>query len=171
VKSKFVLGVLTVTGILALSSTVAQAGAGGVPVPLTSFFSCHAISGVNLGIPVDVYSDETADPSTRTDVVIGQAALACAQVFLWPTGANPVQGTDINPKVAIPPPGTGFLQLRELKCYTAETPGKKTGQTTLFNVIDRLFGGLQSLFGGTESVQGTPDTKYICGPAGFSQPQ
>ena len=56
-KGKVVLGVLAVTGILALSSTVAQAG-GGIPVPLTSFFVCHGLIGASdQNQVVDAYSD------------------------------------------------------------------------------------------------------------------
>ena len=162
-KSKVVLGLLTVTGILALTSTVAQAG-GGSPVPLTSFFVCHAITGGNLGKQVDVYSDEVGTPTTRTNVTIGQAILACAQAWLWPAGTqDPVPGTDINPRIPDPSkPPPSFKQAFELKCYSASGPGKKTGQTTFYSAEDVLFNG-------TEQVQGTPDVRYICGPSIFGQ--
>lgn len=159
-RGKVVLGVLAMTGILALSAAVAQAGGGGVPSTLTSFFVCHAISGANVGKVVDVYSDEVGTPNTRTNITIGQSILACAQALLWPAGATPIAGTDISPKI---PDGIGgFKQPFELKCYSAQGPGKKTGQATLYNAEDALFG---PEFG----IQGSPDVRLICGPSQFSQ--
>jgi hypothetical protein len=161
-KGKFVLGILVVTGLLALSSTAAQAGSGGTPSALTSFFVCHSISGANLvGANVDVYSDEVGTPTARTNVTLGQAVLACAQAWLWPAGTPAVEGTDINPRI-----GT---QAFELKCYTAQSPGKKTGQTTLYNAEDVLFDMFGGTEGGTEVVQGTPEVRYVCGPSKFTQ--
>src|SRR5215467_5780247 len=44
-RREVVSGVLAVMGILALSAGAAQAGNGGVPFPLTSFFVCDGING------------------------------------------------------------------------------------------------------------------------------
>jgi hypothetical protein len=171
VKVKVVLGVLAVTGILALSSTAAHAGDGGKPSVLTSFFVCHAINGANVGREVDVYSDEVGAVSspnpapfgaTRTLVTIGQAVLACAQALVFPAGANPPVpngppvGNEIIPQ--IPSGATGF----ELKCYTAST-NKKSGEVGLFNAEDALFGGTEL------GIPAARDIRLICGPAAFSQ--
>src|SRR5262245_1632543 len=161
VTRKAVFSILTAAGLLALSSTAAHAGAGGTPSALKSFFVCHSITGAAPEVtPVDIYSDEVGTPVNRTNITIGQAILACAQAWFWPAGTvNPKEGTDISPKI---PEGTGFKQLFELKCYTAEGPGRKTGQTTAYSAEDAL--------SGSQPVQGSPDVRMICGPAGFSQP-
>jgi len=44
-RRQVVSGVLAVMGILALSAGAAQAGSGGKPFPLTSFFVCNGING------------------------------------------------------------------------------------------------------------------------------
>jgi len=163
------LGVLAVTGILALSSTVAQAGSGGVPSALTSFFVCHPINGSSLGVSVDFYSDEAGAPTTptRTNVTIGQAILACAQALLWPAGTqNPPLGTDIPPFVP------GNPSPFELKCYSASggdpvqtQPGpKKAGQATTVNIRDGLYPGHDEL-----GVAAFPSTQLICGPAAITR--
>jgi len=172
VKGKVVLGVLAVTGILALSSTVAKAG-GGVPTALTSFFVCHGINGADVGKNVDVYSDEVGvNPNpgaSRTNVTIGQAILACAQAFLFHAGADPVfplaaDANNISPRISNPTPF-------ELKCYAASA-SKKSGEVGLFNVEDALFGLTLSppATSGTETgIPGSRDVRLICGPASFSQ--
>ncbi|MGH6690921.1 MAG: hypothetical protein ACREF4_09615, partial [Gammaproteobacteria bacterium] len=43
-KSRVVLGVLGVIGIFALFATEAQAGSGGLPFPINSFFMCHTVN-------------------------------------------------------------------------------------------------------------------------------
>jgi hypothetical protein len=170
-KGKFVSGILAVTGLLALSSTVAQAGGGGIPSALTSFFVCHPINGANLGVPVDVYSDETGSPTTptRKNVTIGQAVLACAQALLWPAGTqNPVAGTDISPDVP------GNPSLFEMKCYSTSggdavqtQPGpQKTGQSTTVDIQDGLFPGHHEL-----GASAFPSVQLICAPASITRPQ
>jgi hypothetical protein len=151
VNGKVVLGVLAVIGMLALSASVAQAGGGGVPVALKSFFVCHAINGANLGTPVDVQSDEAGlGGGVRALVTVGQAIFACAQAALFQPGTP----DEISPSV----PGRPSPQ--ELKCYTAST-SKKSGQAGLFNIEDAL--------SGTETVEVARDVKYICGPAFVSE--
>jgi hypothetical protein len=54
VKPRIVVGVLAVLSTLALSTTGAEAGAGGFPSPLTSFFVCQAINGDVPGRTVDI---------------------------------------------------------------------------------------------------------------------
>ena len=166
-KHRVVLGVLAAIGILALSTTVAQAGGRGNPSALTSFFSCQTINGATLGTKVDVYSNEVATgPQTpsRTNVTIGQAVLACAQVFLFhagvvpvpdpsdPTGATPLN--NISPEISDPTPF-------ELKCYNTSVAKKLGGAGTL-SIEDALY---SSLFGLPETVTVSRDPKLICAPA------
>jgi hypothetical protein len=165
VKGKVVLGVLAVSGILALSATVAQAGPGS-PAALTSFFVCHAINGASLGIEVDAYSDEAGSGITRTFLTIGQAILACAQANLFPAGVNPIplpasDANEINPTF-------GVNKLESLKCYNVSV-SKKSGDTGFFDIEDRLFGLTQSVppppSGTEQDVPSSRDAKLICGPA------
>ena len=143
-KYQVVLGALAVIAILALSATGAQAGGGGVPSPLTSFFVCTAISGNAAGPVVDVQSPVFGPD--RQGVKIGNATLACAfaQVFQG--------GTEIDPN----PSGN-----EQLKCYSVSVP-KSTGSTppTRYNTDDELVG--------QDSVKST-NIQFICAPASFTQ--
>jgi hypothetical protein len=164
VKTKVGLGVLAVTGILALSVTVAQAGGAGTPVALKSFFVCQSTNGGNLGRQVDIDSDEIAAGSSstptavRTLVTIGQAVLACAQAALFNPGTN----DEISPNFGVSNP-------QELKCYSASTQ-RKSGDTGLFNAQDALWGDLLGTTAGTEPLSVSRDVRLICGPAVFSEP-
>ena len=165
-KSKVVLGLMAVTGILALSSTMAQAGSG-FPSALTSFFVCHPVNGENVGVKVDVYSDEASGATTtpaRKNVTIGQAVLACAQALLWPAGTqDPAPGNDIPPFVP------GVAASFELKCYSASggdpvptqppTP-KKAAKATTMNIRDGLFPGDDEL-----GISIFSSVQLVCGPA------
>jgi hypothetical protein len=170
-KGKFVSGILAVTGLLALSSTVAQAGGGGSPSALTSFFVCHTINGANLGQNVDVYSDEAgagigAGAATRKNVTIGQAILACAQAFLFRAGVAPILDQNNNPTNNINPGGLECNTF-ELKCYTASV-SKKTGDAGLFDAKDGLF--REFLVSQDElDIPGSRDPKLICAPACFTE--
>ena len=169
-KGKFVLGILAVTGILALSSTAAQAGSGG-PSALTSFFVCHQINGANLRKNVDVVSDDVGAGGTRTNVTIGQAIMACAQAFLFNPGVTP--DDPITPTNNIKPTGnTPGLPLptaaTELMCYTASV-SKKTGNAGLFDAVDALFFGEFGL-PKQEDIPGSRDPQLICAPASITGP-
>jgi hypothetical protein len=165
VKRRVVLGALAVMGTLALSATVAQAGGRGNPSALTSFFSCQTINGASVGTTVDVYSNEVAGgPQTpsRTNVTIGQAILACAQVYLFHAGVTPVPDpndptiplNNIPTQISDPTPF-------ELKCY-ATSVAKKSGEAGSLSIEDALF---NLRFGRPEAVTVTRDPKMICAPA------
>ena len=163
-KSRVVLGGLAMIGMLALSVTVAQAGGRGNPSALTSFFSCQTVNGASLGTKVDVYSNEVApgvsQTPSRAGVTIGQAILACAQVFLFHAGVTPEvdQNGDptnnISPQISDPTPF-------ELKCYNASV-AKKSGSAGTLTIEDALF---SERFGLPETLTATRDPKLICAPA------
>jgi len=132
--------------ILALSATGAQAGGGGSPSTLTSFFVCNAISGNATGPVVDLQSP--VFPPNRLNVKIGNATLACAFAQLFQPGT----AKEINPV----PAGSSFDQL---KCYTISVP-RQTGGPTNYTTDDALVGA--------DSVKST-STQYICAPASFGQ--
>jgi hypothetical protein len=167
VKGKVVLGMMAMIGMLALSATVAHAGGGGNPVALTSFFTCHSINGASVGTKVDVYSNEVGPglgvPS-RTNVTIGRAILACAQVFLFHAGETPTLDDNGNPTNNITPEISSSTP-NELKCYTASVLSKKSGEAGSITVEDALF---FDRFGLTETVPVGRDPKLICAPASVS---
>jgi hypothetical protein len=147
-KSRVVLAVLAVMGTLALTATAAQAGAGGSPSPLTSFFVCHGIShGDASGAVVDV--DSSFFANNPQNVRIGKGILACAFAKLL----NAVTGTEIEPN----PPGTH----EQLKCYTFSSGAPSSAPPTLYDVTDEL--------GGDTEVQAN-QLQFICGPATFTLP-
>jgi hypothetical protein len=147
-KRRLVLEALAVVGILTLSATGAQAGTGGSPSPLTSFFVCNSISGDDAGRRVNVSSSFwNFNP---LNVRIGNATLACAFAKLF----DPKTGTEIEPNPD--------LSKQQLKCYSIsvarQTGASKPGS---FTVNDELLGTDPDVAG--SSIQ------YICGPAGFIQ--
>lgn len=146
-KAKVVLGVLAVMGILVLSATAAQAGAGGQVSPLTSFFSCVSINGDASDKVVDVEANLFGDG--RTAVKIGNGNLACAFTRLF----DPTTGLEIEPK-------TGGAD-EQMKCYSASVSKKisLTGQLR-YDATDALI-GLE------EDIQAS-EIRYICGPANFT---
>ena len=84
---KLVSGMLAGIALVALSATAAQAGEGGRPSALTSFFVCNSISGDDAGRRVNVGSSFwNFNP---LNVRIGNATLACAfaKLFDPTTGA------------------------------------------------------------------------------------
>ena len=157
VTSKIVLGVLVAIGIFALSATAAQAGSGGVPFPLTSFFVCHVIKGDASGQVVDVGSSIFGnDP---TNVELGSGILACVVAKLFPGGS-----------VHIPCPGVGCNEINPnpgntnsdgLKCYNTSF-SRRLGPAPppRYTVTDNLFGV-------DPDVQVQP-FQYICAPATFN---
>ena len=144
-KSKVVLGVLVAIGIFALSATAAQAGSGGFPSPLTSFFVCHGINGDDPGQVVDVQSSFFGlNPQS---VRIGNATLACAFARLFRAG------TEIKPN-----PSDTHAQL---KCYTLSVPRQPgTSPPTRYSVTDELLG----VDADVQAFQ----LQYICAPASFT---
>ena len=146
-KTRIVVGVLAVLSILALSITGAEAGAGGFPSPLTSFFVCQAINGDVPGRTVDIRI-----PGLNLNlgsVKLGNGTLACtfAQLFL------PKTTTEISPN----PGGTWG----SLKCYAISVPRKGAqGGPTLFDFEDA--------FGAETDVQGS-QIQYVCAPTNITQ--
>lgn len=64
---KVVSGALVGIGMLALSTTVAQASGGGNPFPLTSFFVCNAITkGADSSQVVDIAGPNIGPPGAAS---------------------------------------------------------------------------------------------------------
>jgi hypothetical protein len=148
---------LAVTGILALSATMAQAGAGGIPSTLTSFFVCHGIHGSDPGQVFDVESpvfgpvDDQFSPILQ-QVKTGKAALACAFARLFPP--QPQGAPPPDPELAIVP-GEGL----HLKCYQI-TSSNKVKPSTQYLAFDALVG---------EETVSVPASRlqYLCAPSSF----
>jgi hypothetical protein len=143
--SKRVFGVLAVIALLGVSAVEAQAGAGGSPSPLTSFFVCNSISGEDAARRVDVQSSFwNFNP---LNVRIGNATLACAFAKLFVPGTS----TEISPTPA-----------GELKCYAVSVQRGTRSATNppSYDVTDDLLGNDPAVTG--SSLQ------YICGPATFN---
>lgn len=171
-KSKFVLTVLAAIGIFALSASVAQAGDGGKPNPLTSFFVCHSINGASADKTVDLQSPVFGPD--KLGVKIGNGTLACAWAKLFTAGAltptNPPTPPDPSQEIAPNPTGT----LDQLKCYSVSVSRKTSGSVT-YNVTDVLFGANPELVSstpigkdlGTEFGINPSELRFICGPATY----
>jgi hypothetical protein len=149
VKGKIFSGVLAVIGAFALSTTGAEAGAGGNPVPLTSFYVCQGLAG--SGPENQVFDIEVLGVKLLS-VQIGNASLACVFAKLF----NPVTGTEIDPN---PVPGNR----EDLKCYAIANSGKSDtppqGIPLRFNAV--------GAFGTEEDLQVT-GIRYLCSPATFT---
>ena len=174
--SKRVFGVLVVSAFVALSATGAQAGQGGSPSPLTSFFLCKGVNGEDAAQRVDVDSTDQSGAGwgfSLQNVRIGNATLACAFARLFPGGStqhiqciskdNPPGCNEIlpNPSIAGNP-----LNGEDLKCYSVSVPRGQTGSSTpppSYSVTDGLLGTDPNVTG--SSVQ------YVCAPARFLQNQ
>jgi len=164
---KLLSGVLAGIGMLALSSPAAQAGSGGTPTALTSFFLCRTIGGDNAARNVDVQAFNT-DPSnaagwgfTLKGVLLGNATLACsfAKLFLPAPPGLPVGSTaEITPQTSTP--GT----FKDLKCYAITVPKSQIqsgGAHPSFTVTDNLLPNVVD-----PNVTGSA-LQYICAPAFF----
>lgn len=150
-KGKVVLGMFGVIVLLAVSATGAQAGAGGQPSVLNSFFVCNSISGDDAARRVDV--DSSAWGFNPQNVRIGNATLACAFAKLFVAGTDhTIPANEIQPN----PDGT----LGQLKCY-AVSVARQTTSPTRFTFTDQLVGTDPDVHG--SSIQ------YICAPASFTQ--
>ena len=149
-KSRVVLGMLAVIGIIAVSTTAAQA-AGAGPHPLLSFFVCHGISnGDASGQVVDVNSSFFGANPLR--VKIGSGVLACAFAKLFQTGTT--NEIDPNP---VPLPG----EKEQLKCYAfSASRQSSSAPPTRYDVTDALLD--EDL--GVQANQ----LHYICAPASFT---
>ena|SRR5437870_5438963 len=154
-KSKLGLGALAVIGVLALSTTGAQAGGGGSPSPLTGFFVCKSINGDDAARRVDV---DSTDPGAGwgfklPNVRIGNAILGCAFTKLF----SPGTANEISPN-----PATSFEQL---KCYSVSIPRSQTGTPSpSYTVTDNLF------LGGVDLNVTSGSVTIVCAPASFTNP-
>jgi len=162
-KSKCALRVLASIGILALSATVAQAGDGGKPFAMPSFFVCQ---GINADAPTNnvVDVDLSVFGINPQRVKIGNGVLACVVAKLFPGGSThvpcPAPGcNEINP---IPTP-SGSATQEGLKCYGFSTGRKSATGTSVpnqYTVYDNLFGV-------DSGVRASQVVQYICAPANF----
>ena len=146
-KPRIVVGVLAVLSTLALSTTGAEAGGGGFPSPLTSFFVCQAINGDVPGRTVDIRVP--ALNLSLGSIKLGNGTLSCtfAQLFL------PNTSTEISPN---PDNNRGAL-----KCYAISVPRKGAqGGPTRFDFED-AFGAEQDVAGG--------QVQYVCAPSSITQ--
>jgi len=171
--SKRVFRILAVIALLAVSATRAQAGAGGSPSPLTSFFLCETINGNDAGKRVDV---DSIDPLTGAgwgtqlqNVRLGNATLACRFARLFTAGSFPNHTACTGPNQPTgcneisPNPSKTF---EDMKCYSVSVPRSQAGsqppaQPSSFNVFDNLFPNGEDQNVTSSSVQ------YVCAPASF----
>ena len=177
-KCRTVLGVLALIGTLVLSATAAQAGDGGKPSALTSFFACYSINGRDAAkvVDVDVPDQSPITSLDRSNVRIGAGSLACAIVKLFVR-----QPGVTDPVLAEPDPEQRTGALNAIKCYNVTVPGGTSlpGPQAAYKVEDALFGQLGILQGetpppgvtagvmGTEGGVQVSQLKFICGPAIF----
>jgi hypothetical protein len=140
-------GMLAVVALLAFSATAVEAGAGGSPSPLTSFFVCNSINGEDANRQVNVQSSFwNFNPM---NVRIGNATLACAFAKLL----DPQTGAELEPNLD--------LTKQQLKCYSISVSRQsRTGAPpTTYDSTDVL--------GGQDTVSGS-SIQFICGPATLS---
>jgi hypothetical protein len=173
--SKRVFGILAVMALVALSATGAQAGHGGVPSALTSFFVCKGISGDDAARRVDVDSNDTSSWGFNLqNVRLGVATLACAFARLYPGGstthtpclggATPPACNEITPNPLVGSPPSVPLDGEYLKCYAISGAKGQTSAPTpppSYAVTDGLLGT-------DDNVTGSSIT-YVCAPANFLQ--
>ena len=191
VKCKTVLGALALIVTLVLSATAAQAGNGGLPSALTSFFACYSISGKDSGQTVDFDIEDQVDSPIgvpdRKKVRIGSGSLACTIIrMLVPSNATTQSFAEPNPNH---PDEEGF---NGIKCYSVTGPGGTlfSGPSGTFSFTDTIWGTLGTLNPLTPPPGNCPDSpssppvgcldtetgitvsqlKYICGPAKITQP-
>jgi hypothetical protein len=171
---------LALIGTLALSATVAQAGSGGRPSALTSFFACYTIDGHDSGqvVDVDVTEQSPIASPDRIGVRVGAGTLACGLIKLFvrqPNVTDPVL-VEPDPNAVDENTSSGF---NAIKCYSVTTPKGTSfpGPSGAVSIIDALFGHLGTLTGtategtlGEEKPVNFSQFKYICGPAKFGTP-
>jgi hypothetical protein len=173
--NKRVFGILAVIALLAVSATGAEAGAGGTPSALTSFFLCKSISGQDAGRRVDVDSTDPATGSgwgsTLLNVRVGVATLACSFARLYDAGTrhiacDPTQPpnpdcTEISP-IPVDAQNNPVLA-RDLKCYAISVSKGQQG-----NPMPPSYTVNDGLVGIDKNVNGS-SMQYICAPATFNQ--
>jgi len=149
VKSKVLISVVAVIGLVALSVTGAQA-AGNVPISIPSFFVCNGIS--NAGSPpgpvvLNVFASVFG--STPQNVTIGNGVLACVVAQLKDLKGNLISPTPLNSSTT----------QEGLKCYSfsgsrSSSPAPKGNYTVTDHFVMDPF------------VQAN-QIQYICAPANF----
>ncbi len=148
-KGKLVSQVMAVIGILSLVVTLAQAGSGNGTggQAQNSFFACHNINGTDLGLHVNVTTDELGFPNNLNwnNVRIGNGVLACTPVVLFTT-----QGASIAP---LTNPDATFL-----KCYNVAVSQAPDGRYPQFNAIDAF----------TSEIVQASNFQLLCGPSLFN---
>jgi hypothetical protein len=176
---KVLSGMLAGIGMLALSTTAAQAGSGGTPTALTSFFVCKTINGDDPARSVDVqaFNHDVNGAAgwnfTLRGVRLGSATLACAFARLF-TPAGPGQTVGSTPGID---PQTQSSHFKDLKCYAVSVPRSQTldpilgtpltGTPPSYTVTDNLFPNVGAGVGVDPDVTGSAVT-YICAPATFN---
>jgi len=170
-RRKVVSGVLAVIGILALSAGAAQAGSGGVPFPLTSFFVCNGINGDapdqvvgfkgSVGSSVDIVIPGIGP--FRSNVRLGNGALACAVAKLFVSGTN----DEIQPNNLL---GTNNKQL---VCYNVSVSTRNSAPNSgsphpSYSIINQFFPATDT---GAATETGVQDNgiQFICAPSKVSQ--
>jgi hypothetical protein len=149
-KSRVVLGVLALIGSLTLSATAAQAGHGGQPFPILSFFVCQGMNGQASGANVDVEISRLG--LNPQNITLGNGALACVVAKLFQAGTS----TEI-----IPNPTEANSD--GLKCYTVSSRKGILGPiSNTYNITDDLFPG------GVDSGVLITKFQYVCAPALFN---
>ena len=141
-KCKAVPGLLALIVTLALSATAAQAGDGGVPSALTSFFACYSINGKDSGQTVDLENaaESPIAVPNREGVRIGSGSLACTIIrMLVPSKAQPQFKAEPDP--------TQEPAFNAIKCYTVTSPGGTlfSGPSGRFSFTDTIWGTLGTL--------------------------
>ena len=182
---KVLSGVLAGIGMLALSTTAAQAGSGGTPTPLKSFFVCRTINGDDPARSVDVEAFST-DPTnqagwnfTLRGIRLGGATLACAFANLFKPAPldQPVGSTAVISPQQLDAFGNPVTKFKDLKCYAVSVARSQTldpitgtpltGTPPSYTVTDNLFPDAGDGLGVDTRVTGSSVT-YICAPAFFN---
>jgi hypothetical protein len=163
--SKRVFGILAVIALVALSATGAQAGHGGTPTPLTSFFMCKSISGEDANQSVDVDSTNAAGWGfVLNKVRLGKATLACAFIKLFPGGSTHTAcDNGLTPPACNEISPNPDLLKTNLKCYALSVTRGQIGGSPppSYTMTDELVGEDPNVTG--SSLQ------YICAPANILQ--
>jgi len=188
-RRKVVSGVLAVMGILALSAGAAQAGSGGKPFPLTSFFVCNGINGdspnqvvgsIDNGnggtTPITGSSVDIAIPGVgglgpfRTNVRIGNGAIACAVAKLFVSGFVAPDGVT---KAEILPNNLAGTNNTYLVCYTVSVSTRNSGSPhPSYSIISEFFPAIPGTSPPVATETGVQDNgiQFICAPSGITSP-
>jgi hypothetical protein len=185
-KRNIVWGVLAGIGLVALSTTVAQASGGGRPFPLTSFFVCNSINGDDAGLVVDIELPFIGP--VRSGIRIGSGALACAvaKLFLSPRiSCSANSDCPLGTSCFIPsePPGntTGTCEIepnslvespfQQLKCYSVTVSPRNSGSPPPSYTAEDWFFPFFPDEANDLRDKGVQDSgiQYICAPALFTR--